>query len=298
MSERDPLVNIPDISKPATVLIERISDAVGGIFEPWQIRRIADAEATALKIRATAQIEVTELQRRAFSRFLLEEGHKQENIEAIAAKAIPQVADDAQPEKIETDWITNFFDKCRLVSDDEMQHLWARILSGEANSPGRFSKRTLNLLAALDKTDAELFTRLCSFAWVMGAVTALVYDVDATIYTNAGINFNGLTHLQEIGLLTFDNLAGFRRLRLPQKNTFFYYGQPVVVTFSLPENNEIDIGRVLLSWSGIEFAQICGGQPIPGFRDFVLAKWRENGYQIEESSTSVASSPQSVLEPS
>ena len=40
----NPLINIDELSKPATVLIEKISDAVGGIFEPSQIVRVAKAE--------------------------------------------------------------------------------------------------------------------------------------------------------------------------------------------------------------------------------------------------------------
>ena len=35
---------------------------------------------------------------------------------------------------MEEDWIANFFDKCRIVSDSEMQSLWARVLAGEANA--------------------------------------------------------------------------------------------------------------------------------------------------------------------
>ncbi len=40
MTEGTSLVNIGELSKPATVLIEKISDAVGGIAKPWQIRRV------------------------------------------------------------------------------------------------------------------------------------------------------------------------------------------------------------------------------------------------------------------
>jgi len=61
MTENPSLVNIGELSKPATVLIEKISDAVGGIAKPWQIRRVAKAEAEADKIKAIAHIEIDEL---------------------------------------------------------------------------------------------------------------------------------------------------------------------------------------------------------------------------------------------
>ncbi|SRR5260370_28050179 len=162
-----------ELSKPATVLIEKVSDAIGGIARAWQIVRVARAEGVAKRIEAQAQIEVSELQQRAWRRFLLEEEHRQKNIENITRKALPDLSEESDPSKMDDDWIANFFDRCRLISDDEMQSLWSRVLAGEANVPGTYSKRTVNLLSTLDKKDAELFTRLCGFAWFVGSLVYL-----------------------------------------------------------------------------------------------------------------------------
>ena len=113
MSE-NPLVNIGELSRPATVLIEKISDAVGGVFKPYQIVRVAKAEAEAEKIRADAEIVVEDIHRRAMHRFFEEEAKKQKNIEDITQKALPNLNDDAKSENVEDDWISNFFDKCRI----------------------------------------------------------------------------------------------------------------------------------------------------------------------------------------
>src|SRR5258708_34931791 len=121
----NPLPSLGDLSKPATVLVEKISDAVGGIFKPYQIVRVAKAEAQADRVRVESQIEISDIQRRAFRRFLDEEGKKQKNIEDITGKALPQLEENSKPDEVENDWITNFFDKCRLISDDEMQGLWS-----------------------------------------------------------------------------------------------------------------------------------------------------------------------------
>ena len=73
-SESDPqtvkdgsLVNVKDlagISKPATALFNKVSNAVGGIAKPWQIERVAKAEAKAEIIRAEARIEISEMEER------------------------------------------------------------------------------------------------------------------------------------------------------------------------------------------------------------------------------------------
>src|SRR6266851_9550362 len=189
------IINLGELSKPATVLIEKVSDLVGGVFKPYQMVRVAKAEAEAARITAESQIEITDLQRRAFHRFLLEEGKKQKNMEDITQKALPELNADSKPEGLDDDWVTNFFDKCRLVSDDEMQGLWSRVLAGEANAPGTYSKRTVNFLSDLDKSDAELFTHLCGFGWMIGNVVPLIYDEQHEIYNTRDINFNSVIHL-------------------------------------------------------------------------------------------------------
>jgi Protein of unknown function (DUF2806) len=228
----------------------------------------------------------------AFYRFLEEETKKQKNMEDITQKALPALNDDSTPEELEDDWVTNFFDKCRLVSDDEMQSLWSRVLAGEANSPGTFSKRTVTLLSDLDKGDAELFTRLCGFAWKLGGVVPLILDYQHDIYTEHAINFGVLSHLESIGLIHF-NSAGpgeFGRLRLPKTFSIFYYGSPVVLEMPKEADNELAIGRVLLTKVGEELAPICGSKPVAGFFEYVLEKWRVSGY-VKEATTEQSDIP-------
>jgi len=38
MAQGGGLINLGELSKPPTVLIEKISDAIGEIFKPYQIR--------------------------------------------------------------------------------------------------------------------------------------------------------------------------------------------------------------------------------------------------------------------
>ena len=200
------LINLGNLSKPADTLIKKISDAVGGLFAPYQVKRMAKAEAEAEMIKAQSEINVTYLHRRAVHRWIEEEAQRQKNMEDITEKALPQLGEKATPDSVENDWLVNFFDKSRIVSDNEMQELWSRVLAGEANAPGTYSKRTVNFLSDLDKADAELFAKLCGFGWMMGRVVPLVFDVQAEIYNKHGINFNSLSHLESIGLIQFRNL--------------------------------------------------------------------------------------------
>jgi hypothetical protein len=284
MAEGNSLINLGDVSKPATVLIEKISDAIGGYFKPHQIKRVAKAEAEAEIIKAQAQIEISDLQRRALVRFVAEEARKQDNIEQITQKAIPLLTETSKPKEMEDDWITNFFDKCRLISDSEMQSLWSRVLAGEANAPGSYSKRTVNFLSSLDKNDAELFSTLCTFGVRIGNVVPLIFEVEADIYNKRQINFNSLIHLESIGLIQFNSVAGFVRKKLPKNITAFYHSTPINLEFQKEKDNELEIGQVLLTKIGHELAPICGSSPDPLFLEYVRTKWKTMGF-IKEAPT-------------
>jgi len=56
------LINVGDWGKPADPLIEKISGAVGIFYGPRDIKRRARAEADAAIIKATAELEINNLQ--------------------------------------------------------------------------------------------------------------------------------------------------------------------------------------------------------------------------------------------
>ena len=267
------LVNVGGLTKPATVLIEKISNAVGTLWEPTQIRRVAQAKADAAMTLARSEIEIGEVQRRAAQRFVEEETRKQRNMESIGAKAILDLNPEAPAEDLEEDWIANFFDKCRTVSDDDMQSLWSRILAGEANSPGSFSRKTVNLVADLDKSSAELFVSLCRFGWRIGdSFCPLVLDFSEQIYRQHGITLFSLGQLDSIGLVQIGSL-GFQVTDQPREIVVTYYDRSVRLKFSKDAGNSFAVGQVLLTPSGEQLSRIVGSMPIDRFFELVYDRW-------------------------
>jgi len=267
------VVDLGELSKPADTLIKKVSTAVGGIFKPGQIKRVAKAEAEASLIRAKSEIEITDLHRRAMHRFVEEEANRQENMEAITEKAIPKLNDASDANQMENDWVTNFFDKSRIVSDNEMQDIWSSVLAGEANAPGTYSKRTVNFLGDLNKKDAELFLALCRFGWFIDGFTPLVFDLKSSFYSDLDINFDSLSHLDSIGLIQFDNLPGFIRTELPQTFEVSYFGQPLILEMPNDTGNQLSIGLVLLTQVGQELSLVCQALRVDGFIEYVKGKW-------------------------
>ena len=99
--QNNSIINLGDLAKPATILIEKISNAVGVVFEPYQIKRIAKANAEATRIEAFSKIEISDLERRAMRRFVTEEAARQANIENITRKSLPSLSESAHPREIE-----------------------------------------------------------------------------------------------------------------------------------------------------------------------------------------------------
>lgn len=134
----------------------------------------------------------------------------------------------------------------------------------------------MNFLGDLDKRDAELFLALCRFGWFIGKFTPLIFDTEAPIYNEKGLNFNTLTHLDSIGLIQFNSLSGFRRKGLPKTFTVSYCGQPLTLTMEDEQSTQLSIGKVLLTQVGIELALICQAPSVDGFVDYVKEKWRKH----------------------
>lgn len=231
------LMNLGDFSKPVDTLINKIALAFGGYFKPYQMKRLAKAEVEAEQIRAAGEIETSTIKLRALNRFVAEEVIKQSNIEEITRKSFPHLDESSNPDEMDNDWIANFFDKCRIVSDEEMQNLWSLILAGEANSPGTFSKRTVNTMSSLDKSDALLFTSLCGFIWeIDGIKLPLIYDALASIYTDNDLNYYNLNHLNSIGLINFAFPNG-HSLKLPKRVATTYFDNKVTLELAKEKGN-------------------------------------------------------------
>lgn len=268
------LINTKGLTKPAVVLIEKISSAVGILWEPERIRRVAQAKADAAMILAKGEMEIDEVKVRALQRFVDEETRNQQNMESIVEKAIPDLDENAPTEDIENDWITNFFDKCRSISDQGMQRLWSRVLSGEANSPGSFSRKTVNLVADLDKESARLFHTLCGFGWELREnLVPLILDFSDPIYTQNGIALFLLGELDAIGLIKIDVSGGYAILELPREVTVSYHDRPVQLTLQKDSGNKLSVGYVMMTPSGLQLSRVVKPKPVVGFFEFIYDRW-------------------------
>ena len=197
-------------------------------------------------------------------------------MENTIIKALPYLKEDASPQDMDNDWVKNHIEKCKHVSDDEMQEWWAKILSGEANAPGSYSKKTVNVLGDLEQTEVQLFTALCNFVWAIGKEPIpLVYDLSHAIYTNAGVNSRTCTYLKELGLVNYEPPI-FHFGEVGQGVTATYHYHEVKVT-STTNTRGLITGDVAFTFTGMQLSGLCDAEPVDGFVEYVLGEWQKQG---------------------
>lgn len=268
-------VDAGDLPASANLLIEKVSQFIGAALLPRQTVRVARAETEAALIRAQSEIKITNLQRRAIARFFEEQAQQQKVMEDVTLKALPLVSATADPSQIDDDWARNFFDKVRNISNDDMQTIWARLLAGEANDPGSFSKRTVNILAELDATDARSFETLCRFCWGTKAQQfPIVFNSMELVYTSNGLTGHLLGLLESLGLITLMQLGSYSLSIDKPAAVAMYHGERLFLAFQHPEGTkELGIGQVAFTKWGKELAMVVNTEPAEGFFDYVRTHW-------------------------
>jgi len=141
---------------------------VAWLRRPLQrIEDCTDAKSTMVKALAAAAaakaVEDPDIIDWAVSSFLPEEARKARNKANILCSAAEQIMDEEQcykpddspPGDVDEDWLNAFIRYAEDASSDRMQKLWARVLTGEVKSPGKFSRATLRCLAELELETAQ-----------------------------------------------------------------------------------------------------------------------------------------------
>ena len=165
-------------------------------------------------------------------------GTAMQNCIEIISKSSNFLNKGAAIHEINVDWRANFFDKCRIAHDDKMQILWAKILAGEANEPGTYSKRTVNFVADMDKREAELFMNLCQYVCEMknGEDTELVPLYPPRDDFPYPMLDEALNHLDSIGLIRLDDFPDQIVLHKPIEVS--YYGKRFYLGLYLESDKE------------------------------------------------------------
>jgi hypothetical protein len=174
---------------------------------------------------------------------------------AMAEDEASSVADEnVSDEPVNPDWFARWRVNAEEVQDDQMRRLWARILAGEAEKPGRFSLHTLDFMRRLSKEDAALIERLAPFV-----CERELFHNDPKLddlRNRSGLGLGALMELQDLGVMS--GVSGLSLTKswsiFPEVNVGFTFWNkallvrsPEVKTLTLPAYAITKVGTQVMS---------------------------------------------------
>ena len=279
-----------------------VADLVSKVFGPVLTRRQADADSLATIQQTLAEQVAGYIDSPSMSQDVMEAliscGGRTNfiNLARIVQKAQAQLTEEAMLHQVDDDWVSNFKDKARTCSNEEMSDLWAQLLAGEANSPGSYSRKTVNVLADMEPDDARLFRKLCNFrlipmdpVWTDQVLQGfkrstmsphpklVVLDDTNSVYRDVGINFDSMARMEWLGLIRYVS-AGYQTGQTTGGFLCYEYGGGYIF---IKSNKTIHFGCAEFTPSGIQLSELCVPlEPRDGFMDCMVKTWRNDKVQV------------------
>lgn len=192
--------DITGLSSVFNNLIDKISSATSWAFT----RETPEKIAVNTYIEEVKNSELPALPKAALIYGARKAIKEYANQNDVIQKAAQMLTGEDHAKEIDDSWITNYMDKIRLVSDQDFQLLWAKILAGEVEHPGTFSLRTLEKLQNLNKKEAEIFQKAARLCVQAGQRNFLFANDD--LLKRHGLDFSDLIILEECGLMNIQTL--------------------------------------------------------------------------------------------
>ena len=226
-------LKVPAIEKLIDYGASGVGAIAGPLLAPWkaaregkarliaaeadaQVRQIqAHTDASALNIIAAAQSEARayllpsdadtratlDITREDIAQSIEFQSRKRlANARAVLEAAAGDLGDkEVNDHDPNPDWTARFFDCVQDVSSEDLRKIWAKILAGEVEGPGRTSLRTLDTLRNMTKRDAEMFSDICPFIIGDGFVF-----YDDSVKALSALDLSNLLHLQDCDLANLE----------------------------------------------------------------------------------------------
>ena len=211
--------------------------------------------ASDAEIRGTVEIKREDI----IQRIEFQESKRHGNVSSVVRDTADDLGDkEVDDHEPDPDWTARFFDCVQDVSSEDMQKLWAKILAGEVESPGRTSLRTLDTLKNMTKRDAELFKDICNCAIKGCFIFHNPEGVDPYSplphYKLLKLQNNGLIHLTPLSahVMTWGNKKGA---------TFGYQDDLLLITRNQNAKDKLSIPGIYLTTAGTELYQVAQCTP-------------------------------------
>lgn len=216
--------------------------------------------------------------------FVFERRESTQRVTECIRSAAPIFKDNTDIDDLDQEWLDYWRMHAEKVRDSDVQAIWGAILAGEVNNPGTISKRTMSILADMEKRDAEAFVNLCSYC-IGGTLPNGVKQPLTPMFIDTGEQFamdsQNIARLRALGLIDFTIGSGFGLTRstkcMPEevvqvgKTTYVLAGDG---------NAEFTVLQLPFTEYGEQIASYCAIGEGEGFADALIQWWKGLGFKV------------------
>jgi hypothetical protein len=199
-------LDVVPVTKIITILSNAIGDGTNYFFglDAAKIQRLGKAEADVERKKITEKAEgeakALKILARAERRVAIEQFNKQLNMESVIVQAAEDLSgkpcsNESTPEK---DWVVRFCNVVQDISQQDLQSILAKILSGEIQKPGSFSLKTLEVIKYISQKNLEKFLTFVDISTEAGVLK--IYPSEKSDKDFYGTNLDDYLDLADIGL--------------------------------------------------------------------------------------------------
>jgi hypothetical protein len=187
------------------------------------------------------------------------------NLEDVMDKAVSlsTLREDANPDDLKPEWADEFAEHAGSKYDSDAQEIWARLLAGELNSPGTFSRKAMRVLDDMESEDARAFETLCercAGGILSNGTTQDPFPFFIGRNEELEMSSDSLIRLKDLGLINFDDSNEVRvryttTIGADKWQIFKIAGTEVLVQFPPDKAQQFEV-RTFTRY-GIELSQLC-----------------------------------------
>lgn len=181
------------------------------------------------------------------------------------------------------DWCYLF---CNSIAESEvgMEQYWGRVLAGEMETQGSFSKKTMRVMSSLTKEDAVSFEKICGALWGI--------ERDLLVVTAGTEKMLGYSEaiIQETGLVDFSFMQSVQYFKDMYGNRTQPFGFAAIKFFNeivwmqIPDDKSrplrLPVGRAHLTRAGREIATLVKAHKNMDYYQLCLDYWKQSGIKF------------------
>lgn len=198
-------------------------------------------------------------------------------IAEIADQNYKEMAEESteQEFKFDFEWFIRFYEAVGDICNEDLQKIWAKIMTGEVLHPGKHSLRLIKVFREVSYDELVLFDGICKYVLYAEDETNkmtdyfLLLEDDFCEYTNC--SFSERLRLIDAGLLSYNLAINISYKIKPYETKEFYSGGKTVIEVKNDTNEDVVISKntMFLSETGRELYElIYKGQDVDNLNDY------------------------------